>query len=303
MQVFDTIKKTEYYTSVALGFFDGVHKGHQDVIRNAIAAGSDICPATVFTFRQSPSRVISGAKKPLLTTNEQKFELFEALGVKVVFCIDFSEIKDMPAEEFVHDVLYKTINAKYISTGFNYHFGKGGTSDADDMVAMCNELNISAIKHPPVIYKNKPVSSTRIRECIANGDIEGANAMLGYDFAVDNKIISGNHIGTSLRSPTINQSLTNDIITPKFGVYASKVTIDDKTYMGATNIGTHPTVGGDTPVCETHLLDFTGGDLYQKRAYTQLVKFIRPEQKFNSITQLKAQIEKDKDCIKNFLLR
>ncbi|MBE6824405.1 MAG: bifunctional riboflavin kinase/FAD synthetase [Ruminococcaceae bacterium] len=296
MQIFDTIKKTEYDTSVALGFFDGVHKGHQDVIRKAVAASSDACPATVVTFKNSPAAA-TGKNKPLLTTNEQKFELFKKLGVKVVFCIDFNDVKDMSAQEFVHDVLYQTLNAKCVVTGFNYHFSKGGKATADDMQKLCEPLGIDAIKCAPVMYNNEPVSSTRIRRCISDGDIESANDMLGYNFSIDNLIVSGNHLGTTLSSPTINQKLDKDIVTPRFGVYATKVTVNDTTYIGATNIGVHPTVGKVSAVCETHLLDFFGESLYNKRACTKLLKFIRAERKFESIDELKAQIEKDKKAI------
>ena len=300
MLLFDTIKKTEYCTSVALGFFDGVHKGHRDVIKKAKAFSSPTCPVAVLTFKNSPALTFTGKEKPLLTTNEQKFELFESLGMDIVFCIDFDDVKDMTAQQFVSEVLYKQLNAKFVTTGFNYHFGKGGTSDADDMLSLCKELGIQANKCDPVMYENAPVSSTRIRECISAGEIESANEMLCYDFAVREQIVGGNHIGRKLDSPTINQHLTGGIVTPKFGVYATKVTVDGNTYIGATNIGTHPTVGGDTPVCETHLLDFESGDLYGKIAHTKLLKFIRPEQKFDSIAELKAQIDKDKQQILNY---
>ena len=153
----------------------------------------------------------------------------------------------------------------------------------------------------PVTYKGEAVSSTRIRECIQNGEIEDANAMLGYEFAVSGEIKSGNHIGTKISSPTINQPLNPEVITPKFGVYATKVTIDCKTYIGATNIGVHPTVGECSPVCETHLLDFSGGNLYSLDATTRLIHFIRPEQNFSSLSDLKDQIEKDKLQILSYL--
>ncbi len=301
MQIFDTIKKTEYCTSVALGFFDGVHKGHCDIIKNAVSVSSDTCKATVFTFKTSPSSLLSGAKKPLLTTNEEKFELFEKLGVECVFCIDFDEIRFMSAQDFVKKVLCDTINAKHVTAGFNYHFGKGGTATADDLITMCENLFISAYKRESVKYNDESISSTRIRECIMNGNVEDANSMLGYDFSITSDITSGNHIGTTISTPTINQPLKSAIVKPKFGVYASKVIIGDKTYLGATNIGTHPTVGDCSPVCETHLLDFASGDLYGEKATTKLLRFIRPEKKFENIDELKLQIEKDKADILTFL--
>lgn len=293
MQIFDTLKPTKYYTSVALGFFDGVHKGHRDVITTAVNASSDVCKATVLTFKDSPAYILSGNKKQLLTTNEEKFNLFEKLGVEYVFCIDFNEVCSMTANDFVKEVLYDTLNAKFVIAGFNYHFGKGGNADADDLIAMCHKLKIDSCKRKPVEYQNEPISSTRIRQCITNGQIEDANAMLSYNFSVTSKITSGNHIGTTIKTPTINQPLNTGIVTPKFGVYASRVVIDDRVYLGATNIGTHPTVGDSEPLCETHLLNFESGNLYSRDVKTELLRFIRPEKKFDSLVQLKQQIQKD----------
>lgn len=303
MQIFDTLKQTKYYTSVALGFFDGVHLGHQDVINTAVNASSDLCKATVLTFKDSPTFVLSGNKKTLLTTNEEKFELFEKLGVEYVFCIDFKEVCSMTAEDFVREVLYNTLNAKFVIAGFNYHFGRGGNATADDLISMCRRLRMDSCKRMPVEYKGEAISSTRIRECILNGKIEDANAMLSYNFSITSKVTSGNHIGTTLSTPTINQPLQSGIVVPKFGVYASKVTIGDKVYLGATNIGTHPTVGKCTPLCETHLLNFESGDLYGKTVQTELLHFIRPEKKFESLNELKKQIQKDKNDILTSLIK
>lgn len=303
MQIFDTLKQTKYYTSVALGFFDGVHLGHQDVIQTAVNASSDVCKATVLTFKDSPSFVLSGNKKTLLTTNEEKFELFEKLGVEYVFCIDFKEVCTMTAEDFVSEVLYDTLNAKFVIAGFNYHFGRGGNATADDLISMCRRLRMDSCKRMPVEYKGEAISSTRIRECILNGKIEDANAMLSYNFSITSKVTSGNHIGTTLSTPTINQPLQSGIVVPKFGVYASKVTIGDKVYLGATNIGTHPTVGKCTPLCETHLLNFDSGDLYGQKVKTELLHFIRPEKKFESLNELKKQIQKDKNDILTSLIK
>lgn len=301
MQVFDAIKKTEYNTAVALGFFDGVHKGHKAVINKCKAAKKPDERLTVFTFKDSPNNVLSKTKKQLLSTNADKFTLLEELGVEIVFCVDFCEVKDLLAESFVEDILRDKLNAKTVATGFNYHFGKGGKSSCTDLKVLCEKLSIKTHICEPVIYNNEAVSSTRIRECIKNGDMENANNMLGYNFFINTEVTSGNHIGTKISTPTINQLLSESIVTPKFGVYATKVTIGKNHYFGATNIGTHPTVGDCSPVCETHLLNFSKDDLYGKNAVTELLHFIRPEKKFHNITELKNQIEKDKSDILNYL--
>lgn len=301
MQIFDTIKKTEYNTAVALGFFDGVHIGHKAVINACKTLRKDSEKLAVLTFKDSPHGALTGNKKQLLTTNDEKFMLFETLGADIVYCIDFDTVKDLCADTFVNDVLCDKLNAKTIVTGFNYRFAKGGKGTTQDLIRLCINRNVSVHICNPVIFDDAPVSSTRIRECIKNGEIESANMMLGYNFSIKSTVSSGNHIGTKLNSPTINQALNKCLITPKFGVYATKVTIDGKSYFGATNIGCHPTVGECSPVCETHLLGFDSTDLYGKNATTELLYFVRPEQKFDSLESLKKQIETDKHSIQSFL--
>lgn len=300
MQIFDSIIKTEYRTSIALGFFDGVHLGHAQVIKQAVDNSNDSIKSAVLTFSKSPFTMLTNEKKKLLTTNEEKFRLFEKLGVDYVFCVDFFDIKDMTAEEFVRDILCDKLNASYISTGYNYHFGKGGNADVEVLKSLCEPHGITVHSSAPVLYNNEAISSTRIRECIKNGDIQSANDMLGYNYNIKGKVVQGNHIGTKISTPTINLPLDDNCITPRFGVYASRVIIDNHTFFGATNIGTHPTVGGNEVLCETHLLDFSGDDLYSKKVRIEPLLFIRDEKKFSCIDELKSQIEKDKEDILNF---
>lgn len=300
MQVFNSITKTEYRTSIALGFFDGVHRGHAQVIKKAVESATDGVKSAVLTFKSSPFTALTGEKKELLTTNDEKFRLFEKLKVDYVFCIDFCDIKDLTAQEFVEDILCDKLQALYISSGYNYHFGKGGSAGANELKTLCNTLGVTTFTSEPVLYENEAISSTRIRECIKNGDMKSANAMLLYNYSIKGTVVKGNHIGTKIETPTINLPLSDGCIKPRFGVYASRVLVDDKMFFGATNIGTHPTVGGDEVLCETHLLDFKNDDLYSKNVEVQPLLFIRDEKKFHSIDELKSQIEKDKTAILNF---
>ncbi len=300
MQVFNSIKKTEYSTSLALGFFDGVHLGHVDVIKKAVENASDTVKSAVLTFSKSPSATLTNEKKELLTTNEEKFRLFEKLGVDVVFCIDFCGIKDMTAEEFIRNILCDKLNASFISTGYNYHFGKGGNADVQVLKNLCVPLSITVHSSSPVMYNDEAISSTRIRECIKNGDMKSASEMLGYNYNIKGKVVKGNHIGTKISTPTINLPIDDSCITPRFGVYASSVIVDDQIFFGATNIGTHPTIGGNEVLCETHLLNFSGDNLYSKNVRIEPLLFIRDEKKFSSLDELKTQIEKDKEEILSF---
>lgn len=301
MRIFENIKKTEYNTAVALGYFDGVHLGHKAVITKCVGtAVQNGCVPCVMTFKKSPSSVLSGKAQQILTDNDKKFSLIGSCGAESIYCIDFNEIKNMPAEQFVYDILYKKLNAKFVFCGYNYHFGSGGQADAQDLIKLCKQYFITAVTCDKVMVDGTAVSSTAIRRCIANGDVELANRMLGYEFGFFTPIVSGNHIGTTISTPTINQPLPKDCTVPKFGVYATRVTIGGKTYIGATNIGTHPTVGECAPVCETHLFDFCDGDLYSQKADTRLCKFIRPEQKFDSIDKLASQISMDKQNILSY---
>lgn len=302
MQIFDTIKKTEYCTTVALGFFDGVHKGHQAVLELCKKVKKENEKLVVFTFKNCPFNSLNTRQKPLLNTNEQKIKIFKSLGVDTVYCVDFCSIKNLSAEDFVTNILKNKLNAKTVVTGFNYHFGKNGSADTTVLTGLCNDLGIATYKCEPVIYLDEPISSTRIRNCISDGDIDHANNMLGYAYSIQTPVIHGNHIGTKLDTPTINQNLEDNMVIPKFGVYASSVTIENKTYIGATNIGIHPTVGECSPICETHLLNYNGGDLYKKLATTELLHFIRSEKKFDTINKLKEQIKDDKTEILKYFV-
>lgn len=298
MHCFEKIKKTEYNTSVALGFFDGVHLGHQAII-NACVNTPD-CISCVLTFKQSPLTSLQSNNPQLLSTNEEKLSILEDMGVSNVYCIDFSDIKDMSASRFIREILHEKLHAKHIYCGYNYRFGKDGAGDTDFLLSECEKYSITTHVMDKVMYNGDAVSSTRIRACLANGMIEDATAMLNRPYVISSQIINGNHIGTNINTPTINLGLPNNTIVPRLGVYASKVIIDSKTYYGATNVGVHPTVGGNTVLCETHLLNDVCESLYNKHADVYLLHFIRDEVAFDSITSLKKQIASDIITIKKY---
>lgn len=296
MKVFtslDEFAKTGYRTSAALGFFDGVHLGHRAVIGSTVNSKRDL-RSVVLTFREPPARVLTGASLPLLTTNEQKTAIFDALGADAVIFADFSEIKDMSPEDFVRVVLKEKLRAETVFCGFNYHFGSKGAGDSRALISLCQEQGIAAQVSEPVYYQGEIVSSTRIRRCLSEGRMEEVSEMLCRPYMLLGEISQGNHIGSALGYPTLNLPIDTAVVIPRYGVYASRILVDGKEYRGATNIGVHPTVLEESaPLCETFLLDFKGGDLYEKKIICCLARFIRPERKFSSLEELQKQIKND----------
>lgn len=288
-------------TSVALGFFDGVHMGHRAVIE---AAAETQLPCVVLTFGENPLRMLGKDCPPTLTDNPRKAQLMTAAGADDVIFAEFLQLKDMSPEDFVKNILVGKLNAKRVVCGFNYRFGSRGAGDTDMLTNLCAEYDIDVIVCDPVSVGAEQVSSSRIRELIASGDIRGANTMLGYRYSISGDIGGGNRIGSVLGFPTVNIPIGDDTAIPRMGVYASILTVDGEQYRGATNIGVHPTVGAsDSPICETFIIDFHGGDLYGSRAVCELCEFIRGERKFSSREELTAQIKLDCERIMELGIR
>lgn len=284
-------------THAALGFFDGVHRGHRAVIGSCIAEKGDR-PCVVLTFSESPAKALGRPAPTLLTTNERKAELLAEIGVDEVIFADFNAVKDMSPQAFVTDILRDLLRAKKVYCGFNYHFGQGGSGNTELLTKLCKDHGIAVEVKEPVFCDGEPASSSLIRRCITDGRIEKANNLLGYPYAIEGAIDSGNHIGSAMGFPTVNIPIANGLTVPRYGVYASVINIDGRRYRGATNIGVHPTVGAhEAPLCETFLLDFGGGDLYGRKATCELAAFVREEKRFTSIDELSAQIKKDCDTI------
>lgn len=296
MRVFNSLEEYQPHEGgafVALGFFDGVHSGHRAVIGCCVGDSGEL-PAAVLTFSESPAKALGKPAPPLLSDNARKAELMEEIGVDEVVFADFFAVMDMGPKEFVQEVLRDKLNAKKVYCGFNYRFGAGGSGDTTILQELCAESGIGVVVKEPVYLGEEQVSSSAIRELIADGKIEKANDMLGYRYSVCGGIGSGNHIGTAMGFPTVNIPLNDGMTMPRYGVYASDITIDGKVYRGATNIGVHPTVGAnEKPLCETFLLDFEGGDLYGRKAVCALKAFVRPEKRFRSAEELTAQVRRD----------
>ncbi|MGN0558638.1 MAG: bifunctional riboflavin kinase/FAD synthetase [Acutalibacteraceae bacterium] len=290
MKIFNSLIPSERKSAVALGYFDGVHLGHQRVIRGAADEKKNGLCTVVFTFEQRPLSVIDGRQQENITQKKEKHRLIEQSGADILYSVDFNLIKDISPKEFVKAVLCDTFNAKKVFCGFNYHFGKNGEGDSDMLKSLCKEQGIEVFTVAPVLYDGFVVSSTRIRKLIKDGNINEANRLLGHRYGYSAQITQGNHIGRKIETPTINQQFEEGFILPRFGVYATVVTINGKEYCGVTNIGVKPTIGTYSPLSETWLPEYSGESLYGKTVDVRLLEFIRPEKKFDSLHDLQTAI-------------
>ena len=273
-------------SSLALGAFDGLHRGHMAVIGRACAPGEGgrrLQPA-VFTFSRSP------AGNSAVLTGRDKERLLEDAGVEVLYSLEFSQVKDWEAEAFVEQVLFETCAAQRLCCGEDFRFGRGARGDTALLQTLCDRRGVELTVVPPVKEGGEKVSSTRIRAAVEAGDISLANRLLGRPFGFSLEVIHGNHIGTGLGTPTINQAIPEGFVLPGFGVYASWCRVGGEYFYGVTNVGVKPTVGSDRVLAETWMPEFQG-DLYGKRVRVFLLEFLRPEKKFGSLGELKVAIQ------------
>lgn len=278
--------------ALALGTFDGLHKGHLNVLETTKKFAFDGFVPSVLLFDCHPLVAVKGFAPPMLITKEDKEANIKNMGLLPV-PISFNEIKDLTPEEFVRDILIGKLNAGAVVSGDNFHFGKNGKGTSEILNSLCEKYGIIYKKAENVSYEGELISSSRIRSALENGNIEDANNMLGRKFSYDFLVVEGNKIGKKYFGfPTINQHFPVDFINLKHGVYASQSTVDGVIYPSVTNFGCHPTIGGDKVLSETCILGFDG-NLYNRRIKVELLSFIRGEKKFESKEELKEQIDKD----------
>ena len=274
--------------SLALGAFDGLHRGHMAVIHAACAPGTDgqLWEPAVFTFRASPSGNCA------VLTGRDKERILEYAGISRLYSLEFQEVRDWEAEDFVRQVLFQRCAARRLCCGQDFRFGRDARGGVALLERLCQEAGVQLYVVPPVTDGGEKVSSTRIRKAVEEGDIPTANRLLGRPFGFSLEVIHGNHIGTGLGTPTINQAIPEGFVLPRFGVYAAWCRVGGQYFCGVTNVGVKPTVGSDRVLAETWMPDFSG-DLYGKRVRVFLLEFLRPEKKFGSLEELKAAIEKN----------
>ncbi len=302
MEIFDRILPTSTLpaTAVALGLFDGVHRGHQAVIREAVNCAPELVPG-VFSFRFDSHAVITKKQFGRLLSPELKIRRLEKTGVQFMLEPPFSSIMSMQPESFIQGVLFNFCHAKALFCGEDFRFGKNAEGDVSLLERCCKKAGVRLNIVPPVMEDGSAVSSTRIRAALREGDIALANRLLGYPFMMEGKVVHGKHLGAKLGFPTINQLFAPDDLIPHFGVYATLVEIDGKRYIGATDIGVKPTVGdGYAPAAETYILDYSG-DLYGRTLTLSYHAFLRGEKKFSSLEELTATVLSNAETARTLL--
>ena len=282
-----------YGTAVALGLFDGVHLGHRAVLTEACAQRENGLIPAVFTFDPGSVSYKSGAAQGYIYGQKYKWQLLFECGIRSFFSPPFEKLKSWSGESFVKRVLKQQFNAGFVCCGMDFRFGNSASCGVDELRAFGNAYGFEVKVVEDVRLGDSVVSSSEIRRRLGDEDIAGANELLGKPYTISGTIMDGNHIGRTIDFPTINQNFSEGQLVPAYGVYSAETVIDGERFRAVTNIGVKPTIEGKrSPLAETHILGFSG-DLYGREMNVELTGFIRPERKFASLDELRAQIGRD----------
>ena len=279
--------------SLALGYFDGVHLGHQAVIKNAVNyAKQNGGKSAVITFKDHPCCFFHGVCPKYILTREYREKFIADLGVDYLYELDFEKLAGLSAEEYLENILIKHFSPKSISTGFNHNFGHNKTGDVKFLEEESVKYNYKYFALPPQKYDGEVISSTKIRKLLSDGQIDTANKMLGRNFIIEGTVIKGRQIGRTIGFRTANILYPLELIDIPFGVYSVLVNYASQTYQGIANFGVRPTVNGQGALLEVHILDFER-DIYGEVLEVKFIKMLRTERKFDSLDSLKQQISRD----------
>ncbi len=284
----DEIRKP---AAIALGNFDGVHQGHRLVLQPIL----DLANSSVVSFTPHPREFFTGDRIKLLTPVTEKAQYLNTIGIKQLILLPFDrELASLTPQQFVEEILVKQLQVNLISVGEDFCFGYQRKGNALGLKNLAAKFNITVkINRLRKCSENQVrVSSSLIRQALAKGDISQANEMLGRSYRLMGKVIEGQKLGRTIGFPTANLEIPPDKLLPRHGVYAVKVEVDDSSIKGVMNIGDRPTVSGNTITVEVHLLNWSG-NLYDRNLTVYLDRFLRPQQKFESLDALKQQIAID----------
>jgi riboflavin kinase / FMN adenylyltransferase len=283
-------------SSLALGFFDGVHLGHQSVIKKAIEQAHlhDATPALI-TFKDHPRAITLGKSPPLLTMPEARLALCAELGIEAALLLSFTEeLCNLSAEDYVEQVLLACMGGCSLSVGCNHRFGHDRVGTPELLKEMGKARGFDVHVAPEIMLEGSPVSSSRIRHSLSHDNPEFAQRLLGRSYSVTGVVVKGDGRGRSIGFPTANTATPPELIVPRQGVYSGTCRLENgRDYPCVINIGLRPTFGKhETPRTEVHIFDFEA-DIYGEQLTVQFLHFIRKEQQFGSVDELKTQILKD----------
>lgn len=289
----------ENRTVYALGFFDGVHVGHQELLRQCRRLADRMgCRPGAVTFDRHPGALMGGSPK-LLNTVDDRVRLLRQAGMEVIRVLPFDEaLMATPWQEFFR-LLVTDLGAAGLVCGDDYRFGSRGEGNAKLLQQACEEQGIPCVVVAEKRIDGVRVSSTHIRNLIEQGEMESAVRFLGHPHVLTGQVVPGKQLGRTLGIPTANLRLPEGVVCPRFGVYACKAVVDGVEYPAVTNVGVRPTVSGEGVTIEPWLLDFEG-DLYGRMVTLRFYAFLRPERKFASLEELQAEIRKNGEETRKF---
>ena len=299
MKIFNNINEfnCKKSTIITIGTFDGVHLGHQKILKKLnIEAENNGLESSVLTFFPHPRTVLNpNSSLKLINTIEERISLFKKSKIDNLIVHPFTkEFSELDSEDYVKNILVDQLKAKIVLIGYDHKFGKNRTADINNLKEYGIKYNFEVIEIKAEEINDIAISSTKIRNSIKEGDIQLTNSYLGYEFSFFGKVVKGNSIGKTLGFPTANIKIGTDLkLIPKNGVYLISTIIDKKIIFGMMNIGIKPTTNENTKSIEVNLFDFNQ-DLYDTNITIYIKQFLREEIKFDSLNELKLQIEKDK---------
>ena len=290
----ETVFQLHKPSAVAIGKFDGIHRGHQSLLRHVLEQKEKGLQAVVFTFDPSPAAFFSGKDLPELTTKKEKRKLFQELGIDVLieFPLNAATASTEPGR-FIEEILAGRLRTAYIAAGEDLSFGKAGKGDAALLKKMARQFGYQTEIIEKVCAEGVEISSSYVREVVGRGEMEKAERLIGEAYSVSGVVAHGKKLGRKLGMPTVNLLPEREKLLPPYGVYFSEVSVGERVYKGITNIGCKPTVNEVNQAgVETYLYDFAQ-DIYGKEITVRLFSFHRPEQKFESVEALKRQMAAD----------
>ena len=287
---------------MSIGIFDGVHKGHQSIIKklNSIAQEKNL-ESAILTFWPHPRTIFNpNDDLKFLNTIEEKIYLLEKKGVQNLFLKEFDEeFRNLTGVEFVKQILVEKLNVKHLIIGHDHTFGKNRSGDFSLLQKMSSEYDFEVEQVEAVDFQDKHISSTQIRNALLEGNVKEANEMLGYVYSVSGEVVHGKKIGRTIGYPTANIAADPAKLLPKKGAYIVDVFVKNKHYKGMLSIGTNPTVNGNSLSTEVYILDFNG-DIYDEIISVNFRDFLHDEIKFESLEKLIERLDEDKKMTENF---